>query len=541
MPIAFEDEGNRPSRRPLLHKLRTVDLYGVNKYIRCMYVMWFVRLFDFLEMSMIVPSLQGLIETLGGSVQEYYLCLSIFVAALMVVRPLVGRYVDGHHSRLRSAYNMTLGTSVLSNIVYAMSPNWSQPAIVLVARGFAGMGSASEGLMFVYLNRVALAGERQEWVTKFAATRSIGYFCGPMIATGLSTAMAAAFPVAGQDPHAPIGPFALPGWFLAAGNVVMLVLINVTWQDPPEESLVARQLKKANPPAPVAGQAPQLPQNMTVNSFLLHWVAFVVMLGNFAGSFIGLGLEQLVSPTTAHLLGWDDHHPHLNGYVFSAIGMVLFVSQLVVLQFAKQRMEDRFLFLFGVTGMSLSLCAVVVCWRSIAVGHYWDPFGNAGDRSVFLVFTLPVLLVFAFMPLCMNCSVALFMRLANHALSGKIGVAQAVQLNFTSLAPLLAPLYELWLYNAKDEKAGKPPTQCLMGMLVLGLMITVVGFCAYDRWGSGGPKPGEAPKSQPAQGNAVAASDEDPDRKSSDSISHQVSYVSAQQEALRRAQNAGVS
>merc|ERR1711939_543224 len=118
-------------------------------------------------------------------------------------------------------------------------------------------------------------------------------------------------------------------------------------------------------------------------------------------------------------------------------------------------MSDGAVFLIGLGGMSTGCALMTFTWSSITAGTYSDPLGK--DLMVFLIFILPCLLTAFFMPFCMNSSVALFMRLGTHSLGAKLGLAQAWQMNVTSAAPLLCPLYQFFTYPASLQETATAP------------------------------------------------------------------------------------
>lgn len=219
-----------------------------------------------------------------------------------------------------------------------------------------------------------------------------------------------------------------------------------------------------------------------MGAFMRHWTIVAVLAGNFAGCFIGLGFESLIPPTTDRLLGWGGHHSHRNGYVFTAIGVTLLIGQLTVLYLTKlPNVSDGAVFLLGLGGMSSGCALMAFSWASIPTGVYLHPFSS--DQMIFIKFVFPCVVTALFMPLCMNTSVALFMRLANHSLGGRIGQAQAIQMNITSVAPLLCPLYQFFTYPKDVQETGVAPFMSLVLMSLFGFLIVATSIFAKPHWG----------------------------------------------------------
>jgi len=457
---------------------------GVGEYVQLLRAFWCIRLFDFLEMSMVVPSLLGLMQAVNGSTTWYLVCLTTFQAANLLFRPVLGSYVD-RTGQIKKAYTYTVSFCVFSNLLYAVSPVVGSPLLVVVARFLSGLSVANNSLMWVYLGRVAKPDERKKWVTAFATSRSIGYFGGPS-AAGIGVWVTRRFfPDKWTGDTDIFGQFALVGYLLAIGNVLCLWYLHRHWKEVPP-----LQMPPAAPPK--ANGQPTKP--LTTFRFLFQPHVIFVLLGNFGGTFAGFALEFLIAPAGSALFGWNSSE---NYAVFAGIAVVVLAVQGLMWFYLVVRLEDRQFFLLGWGGVSLLLGGTVALWQGEISG--WT-------------FAAPLVFAEAFMPFIMNGSTALFMRLVFRTIPHRAGFVQAIFDNSTAIGPAVAP-YWLWLSYTRSldchaNKSGKAiclgdaiPVECIAGLSVFGAVCALGVLCNFSTYGyhkPGAPPKGAPPKPKPA-------------------------------------------
>lgn len=454
---------------------------------------WFLRLLDFLSVSMVLPTLEQYLLAVGGHVEDYYTSLGLTTVMMMLTSFCMGLIVDRTGS-VRMLYVWAAIVNASGNLLYAAAdavPMLKAPATIVFARALVGSGSASYALVFVFLARVAKPDERQSWVVQFAMTRSLGLFAGPAI-----TVLLAWVCNPGGDPDigsSIFGTFALPGLFLGAGNLLGLLWLILAWREPPA---VPCKGHGDMPPSWQSGGACEgaglrrIPKLMLARRALKccresHLMPFVskkyviaLYLAGGIAPFVANAAECLVPIVATHSLGWVDGQG--TGSVLMAIAVVVFFNQALILRL-KQFTEDRQLLVLGCAGMPvtlvLGLCAWFFyrCWAchsGSSWGHVNGPASNREAASVqdSILVMAPFVMVECWLPYVTTSTMTVYTRIVAREIPHRMGVLQALMSNVPMLGCMLSPAWDAWSYSEPQMGTEGLPWTGLLGLALAGLV-----------------------------------------------------------------------
>ena len=201
-------------------------------------VLSLIGLIDAISYMAIAPSLIFYVTDLGGTKEQYGLIMSAFSFASFCFKPVYGRWVDSSGNKYKIPYLISFTVAILGNLMYfaaiLMPTAGSSMGIytLLLGRFLAGMGAANQTLGYSYVATVIPHDNQTFTNTLLSMMRIVGMSLGPFVNLFLSTI----------DTEMQIGNLTIPlnpynsvGLFVAAGNLLVLLVTLVFLQEPPEQ------------------------------------------------------------------------------------------------------------------------------------------------------------------------------------------------------------------------------------------------------------------------------------------------------------------
>lgn len=197
-------------------------------------VLFLVGLVDSISYMAVAPSLIFYVTALGGTKEQYGLIMSAFSFASFCFKPMYGYWVDATGNQYKIPFVVSFTLAIFGNIVYwlAIILPKGTPAVycILVARLFAGMGAANNTLAFSYLATMVPFEKQTTFNVLLSMSRIVGMTMGPIVNLALARV----------DTEFHLGklvilmtPYNSVGLFVAAGNVLVLLVTFIFMQEPP--------------------------------------------------------------------------------------------------------------------------------------------------------------------------------------------------------------------------------------------------------------------------------------------------------------------
>lgn len=432
---------------------------GITKYLSCMWAQAFVRLLDFFNMSMIIPTLSKYLVSAGGTTNQYYLILGISTVLQIITSFGVGIIVD-RTGKLLPLYILTICFAVAGNALYAMAdviPDLRDPVWIITGRCLIGIGSSNFAFGLIYLGRAALPEERQTWSAIMAMTRTGGLLVGP----GVTTLLTLAFNSQGDSINGDPPPggyklwdeYAMPASFLALTNLIGLIWMVWSWKEPPPA--VAPEADLSTDP-----DDPDFP-SMTVTAFFCQPKTMVCTFVFFSANFLISSLEYMVPIVADKVLHWDSNQA---GAILMCIAVGAMASQVSTIAL-KNHLESRQILLLG----SCGVCMMLILTLSLWLGNFGTALPVSYDVAapVWFVCVAPFVFLETFVPWLAISTMAIWVTFVAEEIPEKSGVVQALFLNFAMLGNLVAPLWDGFSYGDTKLAEESMPWTAMMGISVV--------------------------------------------------------------------------
>lgn len=453
---------------------------GITKFLSCVWAQCFVRLLDFFNMSMIIPTLSKYLVSAGGTTDQYYLILAISSVLQIVTSFVIGIIVD-RTGKLLPLYIITIGFAVAGNALYAMAdviPELRDPVWIITARSLIGIGSSNFAFGLIYLGRAALPDERQKWSAIMAMTRTGGLLVGP----GVTTLLTLAFNSQGDTGDPPTIPpaggyklwdeYAMPASFLTLANLIGLIWIVASWKDPPpavapdadgDGSTDLSTDLSTDVSTDVSTQ-----NYKTVLQFLCQPKAMACTFVFFSANFLISSLEYMVPVVADKVLHWDSN---LAGGILMCIAVGAMASQVSTIVL-KNYLESRQILLMG----SCGVCMMLILTLSLWLANFGTilPVSYEVASPLWFVCVAPFVFLETFVPWLAISTMAIWVTFVAEEIPQKSGLVQAIFLNFAMLGNLMAPLWDGISYgDQKITEEGMPWT----AMLGIAVVVAIELLC----------------------------------------------------------------
>lgn len=311
--------------------------------LRAFATLFFTLFLDLVAFGIIIPVLPFYAESFGASPQVVTLLSTAFSLAQFAASPVLGRVSDRYGRR--PVMLVSIAGGVVSMLMLGLATTlW----MVFAARFVNGFANANIATAHAYVaDRVAPA-KRAKYMGLMGAAIGLGFVFGPVIGGLLSTP---------DTPHLP--------FFLAAG----LGAVNwvMAWRWLPESH------RPQGRPAP--SQTRRVSTWALSRRVLTGTPLGILALVNFTFFVTFSAMESTFALAAEAKFGWGARE---TGYLFTMIGVVIFVTQGVLVGRAVEKLGERGTLVLGLcilalgltaTGLSSTVALLAVGGAGIAMGN----------------------------------------------------------------------------------------------------------------------------------------------------------------------------
>jgi multidrug resistance protein len=304
----------------------------------------FVTLFlDLVAFGIIIPVLPFFAEAYGASAQVVTLLSTAFSLAQFVASPVLGRISDRFGRR--PVMLVSIAGGVVSMLMLGFATTLT---MVFAARIVNGFANANIATAHAYVADRVPPAQRARYMGMMGAAIGLGFVFGPVIGGLLSTQ---------NMPHLPF----LVAAGLGAANWLM------AWRWLPESHRADR-----SPDAPVMHRGSGWQQSKRA---LLRTPLGLVVIINFAFFLTFSAMESTFALAAEAKFGWGARE---TGYLFTMIGVVIFITQGMLVGRTVARFGERGTLTAGLVILSVGLTAAGLSPNVaiLAVGSAGIALGN---------------------------------------------------------------------------------------------------------------------------------------------------------------------
>lgn len=367
-------------------------------------------------MSAIVgPTLIFYVVDLGGSKNEYGMMISIVSLASILMIPVYGKWVDSNGSKYKPPYITSFILGIISALIYfgvVLLPNGPVSVYCLTfSRFLSGMSIAGRTLSYSWVASSIVPDKQRNIYTFLSMSRTMGLVLGP-IACILVSEVDTEFNIFGL--RIPVDPNNSVGLVMLAGEVILVILTLLVFQDPPEKE----NPKKRKSEVSSASKAEVKGVLHALSYFDISFPVFTMfaIFGSLQLLFTGM------SPV-ARNIGWN---PVEISEVTAYGSAIMAVSMVVSMFVSMSNVSDTIMISFGVGLFFLSGSSMYLFWMMGA--SYWE-------------FTVPCYLMFVGYPFIGPANRSRYAK-AIHGkkeLEGSHGIMMSLINQATAFSGLIAP------------------------------------------------------------------------------------------------------
>jgi len=388
-------------------------------YWACYFVVMSISFAGFIDYSVVMPSAQSYCEHMGQSNTFYGMSLSAYPLARIVFLPFAGLASDRMSMRLILAFTLCL--QLIGGITYAIADAADTPALIIVGRLIAGIGSTNIAICQKFVISTSDLASRSKAIATMQAVGFVGIALGPALNFGM------------QDANVQIvdtvrfNQYTGAGFMLAGFHIFNLVLVSILFSSASYVAAIVKQDVPADAKEDCASIATEEQKGLCHN--LIQGFKGVARKKGATGVSISAMLamlwlsllEALVSPVTKDSFGWSLQHISVFFAIFAFLAAIL----MVIVGFVSKCLSDRGLVACSVPlyGFATFVAAVKIQTTSSA-SYFW-----------FYLLALSVAAGFTFQN---SPSMSLFTKLMSG--SPQEGLASSVALQLQGLGRTLGPL-----------------------------------------------------------------------------------------------------
>lgn len=193
-----------------------------------------INVLDSVMGAIVGPSLIFYVNEIGGSKSDYGLMISIVSLSSMFMIPVYGNWVDSNGNKYKPPYITSFILGIISSLIYflvILLP--SGPIAVnslLFSRFLSGMSIAGRTLSYSWIASSIVAAKQRNFYTLLSMSRTLGMVLGPL-ANLMVSEMNTELKFFGLQ--LPIDPNNSVGLVMLGGEVLLIVLTLLVFQDPP--------------------------------------------------------------------------------------------------------------------------------------------------------------------------------------------------------------------------------------------------------------------------------------------------------------------
>jgi MFS family permease len=250
-----------------------------------------IGLIDAISYMAVSPSLIFYVNDLGGTKEQYGLIMSTFSFASFCFKPIYGQWVDWSGNRYIVPYIVSFAAAMAGNLIYFGAILMPQGIYgLLMGRFLAGMGAANNALGYSYIATVIPPDKQTTINVLLSMTRIVGMTLGPFVNLflgGIDTEIHI-----GGSITIPLNPYNSVGLFVAAGQLLVLTICLLFFNEPPTKEEEAK-----NGPAmgtvPKAGMK-ELWHAMSCVEIIVPLIIIFVINCNFQLYVFGLSVPSVL-------------------------------------------------------------------------------------------------------------------------------------------------------------------------------------------------------------------------------------------------------
>ena len=194
-----------------------------------------INVMDSVMGAIVGPSLIFYVNEIGGSKGDYGMMMSIVSLSSMFMIPVYGNWVDTNGNKYKPPYITSFILGILSSLIYFLVILLPSGAIavnsLLFSRFLSGMSIAGRTLSYSWIASSIVPDKQRNFYTLLSMSRTLGMVLGPL-ANLMVSEMNTELEFFGL--RIPVDPNNSVGLVMLGGEVLLVVLTLLIFQDPPE-------------------------------------------------------------------------------------------------------------------------------------------------------------------------------------------------------------------------------------------------------------------------------------------------------------------
>ena len=316
--------------------------------VRIIYLTMFIYAVSF---TIVITNLYPYLRTLNSDVDKafYGWVVTAFSIGQFFSAPLFGLWY--HYRNAREVFIFSIILSTLANIIYAYAYLFSPTValyVILLTRFLIGFAFGSASVMRAFIATATTEKERTDALANLNATRSIGFFIGPLIGMAFQPIGYPGYTI----PYIQLrfNLYTSPAYFLCFLGLVNL--ISFIWFK--EISVYPKTNSRKNKPneeTPLINETPEKPVLPPADKIAI--IMCIIQLSLF--SAVWCSFETLTTPYSMDEFAWTNQQAIIYNNIIFAVNGILALCAIISVKFLVKYFQERSLHITGLVLLAIAI------------------------------------------------------------------------------------------------------------------------------------------------------------------------------------------